>query len=97
MNDYIFAREYWTGDSRDGMLTNGEGYHFFRMKEQGLIIEAYEMYETDDGEEIVTPLPEMHNVDWIKDLGFEDLEVLDQIDEGEFIRIRGLTEGLRVV
>ena len=88
MNDFIFTREYWTGDSRDGSLVNGDGYHFFRMGAKGLIVEAYELYEGEDGEEVVTPLPEMHNVSWIDDLGFDDLEVLDRIEEGEFERIR---------
>lgn len=89
-NNYIFAKEYWSGDSKDGSLINGDGYHFFMMEPKGKIIEAYEMYERDDGEEIVTPLPEMHNVSWIDDLGFEDLEVLDQIEEREFDRIKYL-------
>lgn len=90
--DYIYTREYWTGDSRDGGLVNGDGYHFFRMGEKGLIVEAYEMYESDEGEEVVTPLPEMHNVSWIEDLGFEDLEALDQIKEIEFHRIKDLLD-----
>lgn len=93
MNEsHIFTREYWTGDSRDGALVNGDGYHFFRMAPHGLIMEAYEVYENDDGQEIVTPLPEMHNVRWIEDLGFDDLEILDAIEEREFLRIKGMTE-----
>ena len=28
----FYAREYWTGDSRDGQLVNGDGYHYFRLK-----------------------------------------------------------------
>ena len=91
-NNYIFAKEYWSGDSKDGSLINGDGYHFFMMEPKGKIIAAYELYERDDGEEIVTPLPEMHNVSWIDDLGFEDLEVLDQIEEREFDRIKYLNE-----
>ena len=39
MNDsIIYAKEYWTGDSRDGVLINGEGYHFIKMKKSGLIV-----------------------------------------------------------
>ncbi|MFK7824124.1 MAG: hypothetical protein AB8G05_08205 [Oligoflexales bacterium] len=91
--DFIFTREYWTGDSRDGSIVNGDGYHFFRMGDKGLIVEAYEMYESDDGEEVVTPLPEMHNVSWIEDLGFDDLDALDQIEEIEFDRIRNSLDG----
>ncbi len=88
----IFTKEYWVGDSRDGVVVNGDGYHFFRMQPHGLIIEAFEMYETDDGEEVVTPLPEMQNVGWIKDLGFKDLEDLDAIEEREFDRIKGMCD-----
>lgn len=88
----IFTREYWTGDSRDGALVNGDGYHYYRMEPTGLIHEAYEVYETDDGREIISPLPEMQNVDWFKDLGFEDLEALDIISEPDFLRIRNGNE-----
>jgi hypothetical protein len=84
----LFKREYWSGDSKDGMIINGDGYHFFCMDEQGKIIDAYELYETEEGDEVVTPLPEMHRVNWIKDLGFKDFEILDSIDEKEFIRIK---------
>ena len=24
-NEVIFAKEYWTGDSRDGVIVNGDG------------------------------------------------------------------------
>jgi hypothetical protein len=89
----IYAREYWTGDSRDGAVVNGDGYHYYRMSEGGLIMEAYELYETDDGVEVASPLPEMQNVDWKKDLGFEDMEALDVIDELEFKRVQELTHG----
>lgn len=88
----MFAKDYWTGDSRDGRLVNGDGYHYYRMTDDGLIEEAYEVYETDDGTEVVSPLPEMQNVNWKKDLGFEDWEVLDFIDEIEFDRVKELME-----
>ena len=78
MTNFMYTKEYWTGDSRDGSIVNGDGYHYFRMKDKGLIVEAYEMYETEEGDKVVTPLPEMHNVCWIDDLGFEDLEALDK-------------------
>lgn len=91
----IFAKEYWTGDSRDGALVNGDGYHYFRMsKKKGTIVEAYELYENDDGEEIATPLPEMKNVSWIDDLGFDDFEALDEIEEFEFIRVKEMIESM---
>ncbi len=85
-----YAREYWTGDSRDGRLVNGDGYHYYRFSGSGLIIEAYEYYEHDDGTEVVSPLPEMQNVDWYKDLGFEDLDALDLITEADFSRIKSI-------
>ena len=89
---FIFTKEYWVGDSRDGVLVNGDGYHFFRMLPKGLILEAYEVYENDEGDEVVTPLPEMHDVDWIKDLGFNDMEELDIIPEQDFFRIKKLSD-----
>lgn len=90
--EFVYMREYWTGDSRDGRLVNGDGYHYYRMSSDGSIFEAYEVYETDDGSEVAAPLPEMQNVNWVKDLGFEDMEALDAVDETEFLRIRALTE-----
>ena len=87
----MFVREYWTGDSRDGAVVNGDGYHYYRIADQALIVEAYEFYETDDGLEVASPLPEMQNVDWLKDLGFEDMDALDPIDQQEFERIKTLS------
>jgi hypothetical protein len=89
---YQYTREVWNGNSRDGMVVNGDGYHYYRMTSDGTIIEAYEVYEKDDGEEIASPLPEMLSVGWIRDLGFADLEVLDMITEAEFDRIKGKTK-----
>jgi len=34
----------------------------------------------------------MRNVDWLKDLGFDDMEALDSVEESDFLRIRSLTE-----
>lgn len=86
----VFAREYWFGDSRDGNMVNGDGYHYYRMSDDGLICEAYEVYEAEDGSEVVAPLPEMHNVHWMKDLGYTDWEVLEKVAESEFSRIKEL-------
>ena len=86
--DIVFAREYWTGDSRDGHVINGDGYHYYEITKKGKILDAYEYYEKEDGTSVVSPLPEMLNIDWIKDLGFEDLEVLDIIDESEYDSIK---------
>ena len=91
----IYAREYWTGDSRDGALVNGDGYHYFRMTKQGLILEAFEFYETDDGVEAVAPLPEMIQVNWKEDLGFDDFEALDTVTEDEFSRVKSLSNSAR--
>lgn len=91
--ELVFAREYWTGDSRDGALVNGDGYHYYRMTKAGKILEAYECYELDDGRECANPLPEMLNVHWIDDLGFEDFEALDMIKETEFSRIKDIASG----
>lgn len=89
---YIYMREYWSGDSRDGAVVNGDGYHYFRMTPAGFILEAYEYYENDDGTEIATPLPEMQNIDWIKDLGFDDLDALDKTDLIDFQRVKSLVQ-----
>jgi hypothetical protein len=90
----MFAKEYWTGDSRDGVLVNGDGYHFYRMTEAGQILEAYEYYETEDGREFACPLPEMQSIHWFKDLGFEDFEALDVVKEYDFQRIKDIAKGI---
>ena len=90
---FQYFKEYWTGDSRDGALVNGDGYHYYRMKDGGLIAEAYEHYETDDGEEVASPLPEMIGVHWVKDLGFDDEnEALEAVPQTEFERVKELSE-----
>lgn len=86
--DIVWAKEYWTGDSRDGRLVNGDGYHYYQITRDGKILEAYEYYEKEDGTFVVSPLPEMRNIHWIDDLGFDDLEVLDFISESEYLRIK---------
>lgn len=88
LDDIVFAKEYWFGDSRDGHIVNGDGYHYYQLTKNGKILEAYEYYEKDDGTSVVSPLPEMLNIDWIKDLGFDDLEVLDFISENEYLHIK---------
>ncbi|MDB2447016.1 hypothetical protein N9W79_00155 [bacterium] len=92
---YTYARESWSGDSRDGALEDGDGYHFFRLKDGKLIVEAYEYYESDEGVEVATPLPEMKNVDWLNDLGFEDLDTLDIISESEFEAIKEIVDSTK--
>jgi hypothetical protein len=90
--DYRYYREYWVGDSRDGSLVNGEGYHYYKMTSGGKIIEAYEYYEQEDGSESSTYLPEMCNVEWIADLGFEDMEILDPIAESAFEHVKAMSK-----
>lgn len=92
--DIVFAKEYWTGDSRDGTLVNGEGYHYYRMTKSGKILEAFECYELEDGRECASPCPEMVNVHWTEDLGYEDFEILDFIKEFEFSRIKDIAAGI---
>lgn len=88
----FFAKEYWTGDSRDGHVINGDGWHYYQLEDDGTIIQAFEFYERDDGTQVVSPLPEMLAVSWLKDLGFDDWEALDIIKEFEFERIRDLVD-----
>ena len=85
--DVKYYKEYWTGDSRDGSFCDGEGYHYYKMK-GSFIVEAYEYYEYDDGIEVVSVLPEMKQVDWFKDIGFEDFDILDEVSESEFNSIK---------
>ena len=54
----VYRREHWSGQSRDGLLVNGDGFHVFRMAEDGQILEAYEYYEALDGTEVASFLPE---------------------------------------
>ncbi|MCX6116466.1 MAG: hypothetical protein NT027_02910 [Proteobacteria bacterium] len=91
----FFAKEYWTGDSRDGCLLNGDGYHYFRLTTTGRILEAFEYYESEEGKEFACPLPEMLNVNWLQDLGFEDFEALDTIKEYDFLQVKDLAAGKR--
>ena len=86
-----FCREYWNGDSRDGQYTNGDGYHYFQMRPDGFVIDAYEYYETDDGEERATRLGEFVGINWYDTFGFEDDEILEAVSRQEFEMIRDLS------
>ena len=79
-----YCKEGWNGDSRDGQYINGDGYHYFEMKGDGDIVKAFEYYETDDGEEHITPVPEFTGINWFSFFGFEDEELLESIPEHEF-------------
>ena len=87
-----FCREYWTGDSKDGQYINGDGYHYFQMKEDGLVIDAFEYYETDDGEERSTSLPEFTGINWFEYFGFEDDELLEEVSQQEFEYIKEIAK-----
>ena len=84
------CREYWVGDSRDGQYTNGDGYNYFQMKGEGQILRAIEYYETDDGEEKSTPLPELEGNNWFEVYGFEDDEILEPVSEHDFVSVEML-------
>ena len=86
------CREFWNGDSKDGQYLNGEGYHYFEMKGQGNIQKAFEYYETDEGEEKVTPIPELIGINWFQFFGFEDDELLEKVSENYFYSIENMTK-----
>ena len=86
-----YCREYWSGDSRDGQYTNGDGYHYFEMKGEGVIQKALEYYETDDGDERACEVPELLGSNWFSLNGFdEELELLEIVPAHEFHYIEGL-------
>ncbi len=85
-----YFKEYWSGDSRDGQLVSGEGFHYFRIEKDGLISEAFEGYETDEGDLVVSLVPEMFKKNWFSDFGYENLDILEGISEKEFSEIKSL-------
>jgi hypothetical protein len=87
-----YCREYWSGDSRDGHYINGDGYHYFEMQGDGNVLKAYEYYETDDGEERSTAVPELSGINWFTFFGFEDEELLEIVPEHEFHYVEQLSK-----
>ena len=88
-----YAREYWSGDSRDGQYSNGDGYHYFELKGEGQDLRAFEYYETDDGEEHATELAELVGINWFSFFGFEEAdELLESVAEHEFSHISELVK-----
>ena len=86
-----YAREYWNGDSRDGQYMNGDGYHYFELQPDGTVLRAYEYYETDDGDERVSELPELIGIRWYEFFGFsEEDELLEPVSEFDFHMISEL-------
>jgi hypothetical protein len=92
LDEIWYCREGWNGDSRDGQYTNGDGYHYFEMKGDGNIMSAFEYYETDDGEERVTLVPELIGINWFSFFGFEDEEILDSVPEHLYRRVEELAQ-----
>jgi hypothetical protein len=60
------------------------------MRGNGNIVRAYEYYETDDGEERSTELPELVGLNWFTFFGFEDDEILEMIPPHEFFHLETL-------
>ncbi len=85
-----YCREAWFGDSRDGQLVNGDGYHYFQMRGSGIIEKAIEWYETEDGEEHTTDVPELTGINWFEFFGYEDDELLESIPAHEFAYVEQL-------
>jgi hypothetical protein len=87
-----FCKEYWSGDSKDGIYTNGDGYHFFEMKGNGNITNAFEFYETDDGEEKALHLPDLIGINWYTFFGYsqDDSELLEPVKEYSFEYVKNL-------
>lgn len=83
-----YFKEDWYGQSRDGQVEDGEGYHFLAIQKDGLIIEAFEYYETDEGEERISSVPELRGKNWLLDLGYDDFEPLEEITERVFLEVR---------
>ncbi len=86
------CREPWFGDSRDGQFVNGEGYHYFQMKGEGVIEKALEWYESDDGEEHATEIPELIGLNWFEFFGYEDDEILENVPPHEFSYIENMAQ-----
>lgn len=87
-----YCREYWSGDSRDGQYLNSDGYHYFEMSGDGNILKAFEYYETDEGEEHSTYIPELVGLNWFSFFGFEDEELLEVIPAHEFHYVEQLVK-----
>lgn len=85
-----FCREFWSGNSRDGLHVNGEGYYYFKMLGEGKILKAYEYYETDEDEENSLEASELIGVNWFTYFGHNDDELLESVTEHEFEYVESL-------
>jgi hypothetical protein len=88
--EIVYCKEGWHGNSRDGMYLGGEGYTYFEMTGKGEVLSAIEYYETDDGDEKVCEVPELKGINWFAYFGFEDDEVLEIVNAGEYLWIEDL-------
>jgi hypothetical protein len=84
----LYFKESWAGNSRDGELVGGEGWHYFRIKSGSKIVEAFELYLNEEGDDVVTILGDMVGVDWVLDFGFANLDELEEISEDEFLQVK---------
>ena len=85
-----FCREFWSGNSRDGLHLNGEGYYYFKMLGDGKILKSYEYYETDEDEENSIEASELIGVNWFAYFCYHDDELLEFVTEHEFNYIESL-------
>ena len=87
-----YVKEYWQGHSRDGRLRDGDGFHYYAMTKEGTIKEAFEVYESMDGQAIASSLPEMLGQNWNKDLGYDGDDLLEAVEEDEFVFVKELAK-----
>ena len=82
-----YCRECWNGNSRDGLFTNGDGYHYYELKRDGTIQKAFEYYEDDEAEEHALALTEFIGMNWFEIFGKNNEEILENIPEHEFNKV----------
>lgn len=85
-----YCRECWNGNSRDGIFTNGDGYHYYEMLPDGTIQKAFEYYENEEAEEHALPLTEFIGTNWYEIFGANEEEILEIIPEHEFNKVMNL-------
>jgi hypothetical protein len=86
--DRFYYKETWAGNSRDGEVVGGEGWHYFCIQDGSTIVEAFELYMSEEGDDVVTILHDMVGVDWIRDFGFSNLDELEKISEDDFLLVK---------
>ena len=63
---------------------------------QGLSLKRTESYESEDGEQIITPL-KWKNISWIDDLGFSNFELLEKIRQDDFISVSSIALKKKII